>query len=51
LSRKEPKSEIFAAAGAAAAAAIDPIDDNNNPTEYRRALVQTLVERALAGAA
>jgi aerobic carbon-monoxide dehydrogenase medium subunit len=51
LNGSEPKPEIFAAAGAAAAAAIDPIDDNNNPTDYRRALVQTLVDRALAGAA
>jgi aerobic carbon-monoxide dehydrogenase medium subunit len=51
LNGKAPAPEIFAAAGAAAAAAIDPIDDSNNPTEYRRALVQTLVGRALASAA
>lgn len=51
LNGKEPTPEIFAAAGATAAAAIEPIDDNNNPTEYRRALVQTLVGRALASAA
>ena len=51
LNGKEPRPEIFAAAGAAAAAAIDPIEDSNNPVGYRRALVQTLVERALASAA
>jgi aerobic carbon-monoxide dehydrogenase medium subunit len=51
LNGKTPAPEIFAAAGAAAVAAIDPIDDSNNPTEYRRALVQTLVGRALASAA
>jgi carbon-monoxide dehydrogenase medium subunit len=51
LNGKTPAPEIFAAAGAAAVAAVDPIDDSNNPTEYRRALVQTLVGRALASAA
>jgi aerobic carbon-monoxide dehydrogenase medium subunit len=51
LNGKAPTPELFAAAGAAAAAAIDPIDDNNNPVEYRRALVRTLVARALASAA
>jgi aerobic carbon-monoxide dehydrogenase medium subunit len=50
LNGKEPKPESFAAAGVATAAAIEPIDDSNNPTEYRRALVQTLVTRALASA-
>jgi len=48
---KKAEPEIFAAAGAAAAGAIDPIADTNNPAEYRRALVQTLVGRALASAA
>ncbi len=51
LNGKEPKSGIFAAAGAAGAAAIEPIEDNDNSAEYRRALVQTLIGRALAGAA
>jgi aerobic carbon-monoxide dehydrogenase medium subunit len=51
LNGKTPAPEIFAAAGAAAVAAVDPIADSNNPTEYRRALVQTLVGRALASAA
>jgi carbon-monoxide dehydrogenase medium subunit len=41
---------VFEAAAAAAAAAIDPIEDNNNSTDYRRALVRTLVARALASA-
>jgi aerobic carbon-monoxide dehydrogenase medium subunit len=50
LNGKEREPEVFAAAGAAAAAAIDPIDDSNNPIAYRRALVRTLVERALADA-
>jgi len=51
LNGKAPTPELFAAAGAAAAAAVEPIDDNNNPSEYRRALVRTLVARALASAA
>jgi aerobic carbon-monoxide dehydrogenase medium subunit len=50
LKGKEPKAAAFEAAAAAAAAAIEPIDDNNNPTDYRRALVRTLVDRALASA-
>jgi carbon-monoxide dehydrogenase medium subunit len=51
LNGQAPAPKLFAAAGAAAAAAIDPIDDNNNPIEYRRALVRTLVDRALTSAA
>src|SRR5262249_17930335 len=51
LNGKTPAPELFAAAGAVAAAAIDPIDDSNNPVEYRRALVHTLVGRALSSAA
>jgi carbon-monoxide dehydrogenase medium subunit len=51
LNGKAPAPELFAAAGAAAAAAIEPIDDSNNPAEYRRALVRTLVGRALTSAA
>lgn len=48
---KATAPELFAAAGATAAAAIEPIADNDNTIEYRRALVRTLVERALASAA
>lgn len=51
LNGKAPAPELFAAAGAAAAVAIEPIDDSNNPSEYRRALVRTLVGRALTSAA
>jgi aerobic carbon-monoxide dehydrogenase medium subunit len=50
LNGKKPEPTVFEVAAAAAAAAIEPIDDNNNPTEYRRALVRTLVCRALASA-
>jgi aerobic carbon-monoxide dehydrogenase medium subunit len=50
LNGKKPEPEVFEAAAAAAAAMIEPIDDNNNPTEYRRALVRTLTCRALASA-
>jgi len=41
----------IAKAGAAASAAVDPPDDIHASGAYRRALVGTLVERALAGAA
>ena len=50
LNGKKPEAAVFETAAAAAAAAIEPIDDNNNPTEYRRALVRTLTCRALASA-
>ena len=50
LNGKVPAPQLFAEAGAAAAADIEPIDDSNNPVEYRRALVRTLVGRALASA-
>jgi aerobic carbon-monoxide dehydrogenase medium subunit len=50
LNGQAPNTAAFEAAAAAAAAAIDPIDDNNNSTDYRRALVRTLVARALASA-
>ncbi len=50
LNGKKPEPAVFAAAAAAAAAAIEPIEDNNNPAEYRRALVRTLTCRALASA-
>ncbi|MGB6751252.1 MAG: FAD binding domain-containing protein [Xanthobacteraceae bacterium] len=47
---QKPEPVVFAAAADAAAAAIDPIEDNNNSADYRRALVRTLVCRALASA-
>jgi carbon-monoxide dehydrogenase medium subunit len=50
LNGQKPEPVVFAAAADAAAAAIDPIEDNNNPADYRRALVHTLVGRALASA-
>jgi carbon-monoxide dehydrogenase medium subunit len=50
LNGKKPELAVFEAAAAAAAAAIEPLDDNNNSPEYRRALVRTLVGRALASA-
>ena len=50
LNGKKPEPVVFAAAADAAAAAIDPIEDNNNPADYRRALVHTLAGRALASA-
>jgi carbon-monoxide dehydrogenase medium subunit len=50
LNGKRPESTVFEAAAAAAVAAIEPLDDNNNSPEYRRALVRTLVCRALASA-
>jgi len=42
--------EIVRAAAAAAAASVDPDDDIHAPGEYRRALLGTLTERALASA-
>jgi carbon-monoxide dehydrogenase medium subunit len=50
LHGQKPEPAVFAAAADAAAAAADPIEDNNNPADYRRALVHTLVCRALASA-
>ncbi|MGC1444642.1 MAG: FAD binding domain-containing protein [Xanthobacteraceae bacterium] len=50
LNGQKPEPMVFAAAADAAAAAIDPIEDNNNSADYRRALVHTLVGRALASA-
>ncbi len=50
LNGQKPEPVVFAAAADAAAAAIDPIEDNNNSADYRRALVRTLVGRALASA-
>ena len=50
LNGQKPEPMVFAAAADAAAAALDPIEDNNNSADYRRALVHTLVGRALASA-
>jgi carbon-monoxide dehydrogenase medium subunit len=47
LSGRSPGADVFAKAGEAAAAASDPMEDVNNTAAYRRALVCTLVERAL----
>jgi len=46
-----PSADIFAAAADAAAKAADPLDDQQNSADYRRALVRTVVRRALARAA
>jgi aerobic carbon-monoxide dehydrogenase medium subunit len=43
--------EMIAAAARGAASAVDPPQDLHAPAEYRRALVATLVERALSAAA
>jgi carbon-monoxide dehydrogenase medium subunit len=50
LNGQKPEAAVFAVSAASAAEAIDPIEDNNNPADYRRALVRTLVGRALASA-
>ena len=50
LSGQPPGNLVFAQAAEAAAAACQPMEDHNNPAEYRRVLVQTLVMRALEGA-
>lgn len=42
---------VIVAAARAAAAAVDPVDDMDATAEYRRALVATLVERALRASA
>jgi aerobic carbon-monoxide dehydrogenase medium subunit len=42
---------MIAAAARGAASAVDPPQDLHAPAEYRRALVATLVERALSAAA
>jgi carbon-monoxide dehydrogenase medium subunit len=44
-------AEVCAAAAKAAAAGVEPADDLHAPADYRRGLVATLVERALAEAA
>ena len=51
LNGKKPGDAVFAAAADAAALAIDPLDDAQIPPEYRRELVQAMVQRALQAAA
>ena len=46
-----PSKAAFVAAAQAASAACDPMEDINNTAEYRRGVVRTMVERALAAAA
>lgn len=47
LNGKEPGSEIFTAAAEAAAMAIEPMEDIQATTEYRRDLVRVVIRRAL----
>jgi carbon-monoxide dehydrogenase medium subunit len=47
----KPGADAFAAAAKAAADAIDPLDDAEISADYRRALVRTVVQRALERAA
>jgi carbon-monoxide dehydrogenase medium subunit len=51
LIARVPSQAAFVDAAEAAAAACDPMEDINNTANYRRALVRTLVERALERAA
>jgi carbon-monoxide dehydrogenase medium subunit len=51
LNGAKPTPEAIAAAARAAAAEVDPPSDIHAPADYRRALVETLTERALAHAA
>ncbi|MDB5545345.1 MAG: Molybdopterin dehydrogenase, FAD-binding [Hyphomicrobiales bacterium] len=51
LNGAKPTPETIAAAARAAAAEVDPPSDIHAPADYRRALVETLTERALAHAA
>lgn len=50
LNGKRPEAAAFAAAALAASEEIDPPSDIHAPADYRRALVATLTERALAQA-
>jgi aerobic carbon-monoxide dehydrogenase medium subunit len=50
LSGREPGIKVFARCAEAAAAAVDPLEDHNNTSTFRRGLVRTLAERALAEA-
>jgi carbon-monoxide dehydrogenase medium subunit len=51
LAGRAPNAETLATAADAAAQAVEPLDDENISAEYRRALVKTVVARALQGAA
>jgi CO/xanthine dehydrogenase FAD-binding subunit len=51
LAHVVPDKAAFVRAAETAAASCDPMEDFNNTANYRRGLVRTLVERALAGAA
>jgi len=48
LKGARPSAETFRAAADAAAAAVDPIGDAQMPAAFRRTLVRTVTERALA---
>jgi len=50
LNGKKPDDGVFAAAADVAAAAIDPLEDAQTPSEYRRELAQAVVHRALQAA-
>ncbi len=51
LEGRSPSAEAFAAAADAAAGAVEPLEDENISADYRRALVRTVVLRALQQAA
>lgn len=51
LAGRAPNAAAFAAAAEAAAEAVEPLDDENISAAYRRALVKTVVARALQRAA
>lgn len=51
LNGQKPEERAFVAAADAAAAGIDPLEDAQTPPEYRRELVQAVVQRALQSAA
>jgi carbon-monoxide dehydrogenase medium subunit len=50
LSGREPGTQGFVRCAEAAAASVDPLEDHNNTIAFRRSLVRTLTERALAEA-
>jgi carbon-monoxide dehydrogenase medium subunit len=50
LSGREAGTQVFARCAETAAAAVDPLEDHNNTIAFRRSLVRTLTERALAEA-
>jgi carbon-monoxide dehydrogenase medium subunit len=51
LAGRAPGAEAFVATAEAAAEAVDPLEDDNISADYRRALVRTVVQRALERAA